>query len=322
MGSTLLTRRVILLDHKHLYLFKYSGKVRDIYECEENNTIVAVASDRVSAFDKELSVTIPDKGRILTALSAYWSLLAEDADEGDFYTAYLSSNASNPPCLNPLSDFDSPDFNTEHFAGRCTEMMRLKMFPIECIVRGHIFGSLWKEYNQGKREFDGIQLPDGLKEGDKLPEPIFTPTTKAPKGQHDENITFEQMFDILLKEGYNFDVAYKIRRRCLGLYKFAYKYAADRLLVLADTKFELGVDADGAILFGDELLTPDSSRYWDKTTFVPGFKIESFDKQIIRDFLAAEKARGVETPQLTPEIIERTRTRYIDLFERITGYKW
>ena len=130
------------------------------------------------------------------------------------------------------------------------------------------------------------------------------------------------MFDILLKEGYNFDVAYKIRRRCLGLYKFAYKYAADRLLVLADTKFELGVDADGAILFGDELLTPDSSRYWDKTTFVPGFKIESFDKQIIRDFLAAEKARGVENPQLTPEVIERTRIKYIDLFERITGYKW
>lgn len=313
------------MDRKHIYLFKYSGKVRDIYECEENNTIVAVASDRVSAFDKELAVTIPDKGRILTALSAYWSLLAEDADDDYYYcTAYLSSNASNPPYL-PLDNFDSSDFNTEHFAGRCTEMERLEMFPIECIVRGHIFGSLWKEYKQGKREFCGIQLPDGLKEGDKLPEPIgpiFTPTTKAPKGQHDENITFEQMTDILCKEGYDESVAEEIRSLCLGLYKFAYKYAADRLLILADTKFELGVDENGVICFGDELLTPDSSRYWDKTTFVPGFKIESFDKQIIRDFLAAEKARGVENPKLTPEVIERTRIKYIDLFERITGYKW
>ena len=296
------------------YTYKSSGKVRDIYESEDGKKIILVASDRVSAFDRRLGVEIPGKGEILTAISAFWCNWMKHNN------AFFCSNVDNPPLLNPFGRLDEPEFNTPEFIGRCTKMEKLKMFPIECIVRGHMFGSLWTAYQQGQYVFCGKTLPRGLKQGDEL-EPIFTPTTKAPEGQHDENITFDQMVEILHASGYGREIAEEIRANCLDLYKQAYQYALERRLVLADTKFELGMDQYGRVAFGDELLTPDSSRYWYLDDLRKG-KIVSCDKQPIRDYLAAEKARGNTDPQLPPEIIHLTACRYANLLERLTGYYW
>ena len=297
------------------YELKFSGKVRDIYENPVGTKLVLCASDRVSAFDKILNTEIPGKGKYLTALSAFWSIWAES--EG-YDTAYCCCNVDTIPLINPYGKLDDPEFNTKEFAGRCTKMEKLSMFPVECIVRGHIYGSLWKEYQKGVRVFCGVTLPEGLNEGDKLPEPIFTPTTKAPQGQHDENITFDKFVEILCAEGHSADTAETVRELCLNLYKDAYQYVAQCGLILMDTKFELGVDHYGTIRFGDELLTPDSSRYMYKTKDASGREMfKSLDKQIIRDFIAEQKALGTEHPELAPEVIEATARAYAALIERL-----
>ena len=300
-----------------------SGKVRDIYQGKNKSNIVVVASDRVSAFDKKLGIEIPDKGKILTAISAFWSVLVEDKEQNIGMTAYLSSNADCLDCIHPHGHFSEPEFDVPEFDGRVTKMTKLKMFPIECIVRGHISGSAWKLYERGKHEICGVKLPEGLQNGSKFQKPIFTPTSKAPEGEHDENITFDEMIEIIVANAMgDYYTARRIRDFCLGLYDFGYRYAAERGLILADTKFELGLDEDQNIVFGDEILTPDSSRYWDAASFAPGREQKSFDKQIIRDYLASARARGEKNPQIPAEILEQTSWQYKELFKKLTGKPW
>ena len=300
-----------------------SGKVRDIYQGKNKSNIVVVASDRVSAFDKKLGIEIPDKGKILTAISAFWSVLVEDKKQNIGMTAYLSSNADCLDCIHPHGYLSEPEFNTPEFNGRATKMTKLTMFPIECIVRGHISGSAWKLYEQGERVICDVKLLEGLQNGSKLSEPIFTPTSKAPEGEHDENITFDEMIEIIVANAMgDYYTARRIRDFCLGLYDCGYRYAAERGLILADTKFELGLDKYQNIVFGDEILTPVSSRYWDAASFAPGREQKSFDKQVIRDYLASAKARGEKNPQIPAEIIDETGRRYKELFKRLTGESW
>ncbi len=300
-----------------------SGKVREIYEHEFEDTLALVATDRVSAFDKQLGVEIPDKGRILTAISTemftlaetmwgmptafkWGSLIPENQGglyiEGDLEDEFAGADRMVPPELE----------------GRVTVMNKLEMLNVECIVRGHISGSAWKLYEQGEREICGVPLPEGLKNGSKLPKPIFTPTTKAPVGQHDENITFGEMVEIIDDRS----IADEVFCLCMEMFDCAYAHLSKLGIILADTKFELGLDEIGNVRFGDELLTPDSSRYWDAATFVPGEEPLSFDKQIIRNYLAGCKMRGEDVSVLPGTIIRQTRERYIQLYEIITGYPW
>lgn len=310
-----------------------SGKVREVYLSEENDEIMMVATDRVSAFDQKLGIEIPDKGKILTAISAEFACLAQES--WGIRTAY---HYAGTPCsqvvvgcfmLRQFKDYNIIGTAPE-LSGRFTLMENLQMFPVECIVRGYLFGSIWKLYEQGERVICGVKLPDGLVKGSKLEEPIFTPTTKAPEGEHDENITLEEMTIILGKTSMVFDAwetATEIRDLCIELYQKAGTWAYKRGLIIADTKFELGLyrlnDEVGVrICFGDEILTPDSSRFWDAETYVPGEEPKSYDKQIIRDYLAEAQARGEVNPTLPADIIEKTRQRYIELYEKLFDKTW
>lgn len=306
-----------------------SGKVREIYELDDEDIIALVATDRVSAFDQKLGIEIPDKGKILTSISAEMFTLAENAWElptafiwgskmsessgglfietGSRSTDVREKLMKNPDQLLP------PDL-----AGRVTKMEKLEMLEVECIVRGHISGSAWELYKQGQHEICGVSLPDGLKSCSKFPKPIFTPTTKAPEGEHDENITFGEMSEIIGDQ----DIADEVYCLCMEMFNRAYRYLEERGIILADTKFELGLDELGNVKFGDELLTPDSSRYWDAVTFAPGEEPLSYDKQIIRDYLAGCKQRGEQVDFIPDTIIEMTRQKYIQLYEIITGYPW
>ena len=313
-------------------VFKHvaSGKVREIYLNEEDDEIMVVATDRVSAFDQKLGIEIPDKGKILTAISAEFAKLAY------IWRNPIAYYYADTPCPRDVSliGFDKfQDYDiigtAPELSGRFTFMDNLQMFPVECIVRGYLFGSIWKLYEQGKRVICGVKLPDGLVKGSKLPQPIFTPTTKAPEGEHDENITLEEMAEILEKADMTgpwpdgIDAATDIRDLCISLYEQASVWAYRVGLIIADTKFELGQDKEeNDIFFGDEILTPDSSRFWDAKTWVPGEEPKSYDKQIIRDFLAAAKARGEMNPTLPIEIIEKTRQRYVKLYEKLFGKEW
>ena len=293
------------------------GKVRDIYQDNNPDAVFIVATDRVSAFDRKLGIEIPDKGKLLTSISAFSSMLLED---NDIPTALLASNT--PVWRSDCPALIEPEFSTIDLFGRVTKQINLDMFPIECIVRGHISGSAWKLYEQGRREICGVRLPEGLQNGNKLPEPIFTPTTKASEGEHDKNITLEEMADIMWKhEIGRYDMVAEVKRLCVEAFKIAYEYAFNRGLILADTKFELGVFKHYGIYFGDEILTPDSSRYWDAECFAPGHEQKSFDKQIIRDYLATAKEHGEES-RIPDEVLEQTRQRYIELYERLTGETW
>lgn len=299
------------------------GKVREIYENKLDGTVLLVATDRVSAFDKQLKVEIPDKGKILTAISAEMFSVAEH--QWGLPTAFIWGNVipANQGGLYIESDLDTALADPKglvppELEGRVIEQKKLEMQPVECIVRGRITGSAWKAYATGKRTICGVQLPDGLQDGDELPEPIFTPTTKAPVGQHDENITFEKMVELVD------DRSVADEMRCLSLEAFARasKFAEARGLILVDSKFELGMDDLGNVKFGDELLTPDSSRYWDAEALESGKGPQSFDKQIIRDFLAERKALGEEPGTLPSKIVRLTRERYIQLYEKIVGHQW
>ena len=278
----------------------YSGKVRDLYAPEDpaDKRLLVVASDRVSAFDFALEPPIPHKGALLTGLSRWWfDRLAEGAD----------------PIANHLVDGDVP----AEVADRAMLARSLEMLPIECVVRGYLTGSGWLEYQQSGTVC-GIPLPDGLENGDRLPEPLFTPAYKAPMGEHDENITFERTAEIVGAER-----ATELRDLSLAIYRRAAAVAEERGLILADTKFEFGVDAGGVLRLADEVLTSDSSRYWDaeswRTGSTPSARMASFDKQIVRDWLSAHWDKQGTPPVLPEEVVTETAARYAELLDRLTA---
>lgn len=270
----------------------YSGKVRDLYAAAEHpGVVLMVASDRVSAFDHVLSPGIPGKGALLTELSLWWFAQLDDVP-------------------NHLVSGDIP----EEFAGRAILAKTLEMYPVECVVRGYLTGSGWAEYRE-TQTVCGVPLPDGLSDGDRLPEPIYTPAWKAPMGEHDENITFERTVELV-----GLEAATALRDASLRVFAKASAIAEERGVILADTKFEFGADpASGALTLADEVLTSDSSRYWDKAEYDAGRRGLSFDKQIVRDWLAANWDKTGTPPSLPPEIVSQTAARYRELIERLTG---
>ncbi len=272
----------------------YSGKVRDLYESTDaalDHLILVVASDRVSAFDRILEPEIPGKGAALTALTQWWFDRLGVAN-------HISHEVAVPDAV----------------AGRAMVCKKLEMFPVECVVRGYISGSGWKEY-QDTGSICGNELPEGLTFGGKLPEAIFTPAYKAPLGEHDENITFERVVELVGPLN-----AAKLRQLSIRVYQIASELAEKAGLILADTKFEFGVDpATGEIVLGDEVLTPDSSRYWSRAAWERGERNESYDKQIVRNWLAANWDKQGEPPVLPAEIVEQTAAKYAELLERLTS---
>lgn len=277
-----------------------SGKVRDIYDDGDN--FVLVASDRISAFDCILPTPIQGKGKILTALSAFWFARTQDIVKNHL----ISTN---------LEDF-SPQLQREDWRGRAMLVQRAQVAPIECVVRGYLAGSGWSEY-QKSGGVCGVALPEKLRESDKLPQPIFTPTTKADAG-HDEPIDFDQVIRLCGLEN-----AMKLREVSLALYSFAADYASTRGVIIADTKFEFGFLDDGAMILVDEALTPDSSRFWDAREYSPGRAQNSFDKQFVRDYLSGlHWDKTLPAPALPEEIVQRTRAKYEEAYSRITGEKW
>jgi len=277
----------------------YSGKVRDLYTSEHHpGRMLVVASDRVSAFDHILEPAIPGKGALLTQLSLWW-----------FARLGMPHHlaAAHPSLGDHLPD---------GIAERAMLVHELDMFPLECVVRGYLAGSGWAEY-QASGTVCGIPLPAGLRNGDRLPEPIYTPATKAPLGEHDENISYEQTVQIV-----GADDAAALRDAALQAFRTASAIAEERGVILADTKFEFGRDPrSGELMLADEVLTSDSSRYWDAETYAAGgaHRLDSFDKQIVRDWLAANWDKTGTPPELPAEIVERTADRYRELIARITG---
>jgi phosphoribosylaminoimidazole-succinocarboxamide synthase len=271
----------------------YSGKVRDLYA--DDGRLLFVASDRISAFDWVLPTPIPDKGRILTQVSLWWFDQLRDIVD------------------NHVVSTDVP----AQVAGRALVCERLEMLPVECVVRGYLSGSGWADY-QATGTVCAVALPDGLQESQELPEPIFTPATKAEIGEHDENIDFARVVSLIGQER-----AATIRDLSLRIYNRARELAAERGLILADTKFEFGVRPDGTIVLADEVLTPDSSRYWDAATWHLGSAPPSYDKQFVRDWLRLESgwdpASDVPPPPLPRDVVERTRGKYVQAYETLTG---
>ncbi len=269
-----------------------SGKVREIYEAGEGE-LVMVASDRISAFDVVLPEPIPDKGKVLTQMSIFW---------------FETTGAIVP---NHFISEDVPD----EVAGRAIRCKRLEMYPVECVVRGYITGSGWKEYQQSG-SVCGIELPGGLQESDQLPEPIFTPATKAEIGDHDENVDFDRAAEIVGSR----PLMEELRRISIELYEHARAHAHERGIILADTKFEFGASPGAEIVLGDEVLTPDSSRFWPADEYEPGRGQASFDKQYVRDYLSEQDwNREPPAPPLPAEVIAGTTARYREAYERITG---
>ena len=274
------------------------GKVRDIYATDE--ALVLVATDRISAFDSVLSPGIPGRGEILTRLSTFWF-------------ERFADRVPNHLLATDLADFPEPFRNHPELAGRSVLAKRLEPVPVECVARGYLAGSGWKEY-QADGTVCGIELPEGLTESAKLPEPIFTPATKATDG-HDENISFERMVGIVGEE-----TAVRLRDLTLELYTAAADYARERGILIADTKFEFGFDEDKNIVWMDEALTPDSSRFWPADDYEPGRSQASFDKQYVRDWLEASGwDKEPPAPTLPPEVVEGTLSRYLEAYRSLTG---
>lgn len=275
----------------------YSGKVRDIYDAGDDR-LVLVASDRISAFDVVMAEPIPDKGRVLTAMSAFWFGL-------------FANIVPNHLISTDLDDLP-PEARDPRLAGRVMLCRRAEMLPIECIVRGYLSGSAWKEY-RSSGTMHGTRLPHGLRESSRLPQPVFTPSTKAEEG-HDLNISFEDAVDIVGKE-----VAVKARDLSLELYGRGADLAAGRGMIIADTKFELGF-IDGELVVADEVLTPDSSRFWAAEAWEPGCSPPSFDKQPVRDYLdGLDWDKKPPPPALPASVVEASSARYREAYERITG---
>jgi phosphoribosylaminoimidazole-succinocarboxamide synthase len=270
-----------------------SGKVREIYASGEDRLLL-VASDRISTYDVVHPTPIPDKGKVLTGLTAFWLERTEEV------------------CPNHLLSYtDVPD----EFRGRAMLVERLEMVPVECVVRGYITGSGWKDY-QATGAVCGIELPNGLRESEQLPEPIFTPATKAAVGAHDENVDFDRAAEIVGDRA----LLEELRRLSVAVYVLGAAHARERGIILADTKFEFGRRADGTVVLGDEVLTPDSSRFWPADGYEPGRSQPSFDKQYVRDWAASSGwDKTPPAPALPDDVIARTRELYVDAYERITG---
>jgi phosphoribosylaminoimidazole-succinocarboxamide synthase len=278
----------------------HRGKVRDVYAIDDAHMLI-VTTDRLSAFDVVLPDPIPDKGRVLTQISNFWFAR----------TAHI---VPNQLAALPLSDVIRSPAELATLRDRAVIVRRLKALPIEAVVRGYLIGSGWKDY-QVSGAVCGIALPQGLRMADRLPAPIFTPATKAPSGQHDENISFAETAQLLGET-----VGTQVRDTAIALYRFAADYALTRGIIIADTKFEFGQDAAGRLTLIDEVLTPDSSRFWPADTWQPGSSPPSFDKQFVRDYLETldwdKKAPG---PRLPPEIIRRTSEKYREALRRLTS---
>lgn len=278
-----------------------AGKVREIYDVGEN--LIMVATDRISAFDVILKNKVTGKGKILTQMSRFWF----------DYTKDIVSNHMVSIDVNDMPDF----FRKPEFDGNSMLCKKLKMLPIECIVRGYITGSGWASY-QKNGTVCGITLPEGLQECAKLPEPIYTPSTKAEIGDHDENISYDQSVEVLEKlyPGKGEYYASCLRDYTLQLYKECAAYALRHGIIIADTKFEFGLDEDGNMLIGDEMLTPDSSRFWPADTYEPGHSQPSFDKQFARDWLKSNPGNDWTLPQ---EIVDKTIDKYLQAYKLLTG---
>ncbi len=275
------------------------GKVRDIYEIDDK--LLIVASDRISAFDVVMNDPIPDKGRILTSISIFWFKSLESIVDNHI----ISTNPEEYP--EPCQKY------RDQLEGRSMLVKKARPLPVECIVRGYISGSGWLEY-QSKGSICDISLPEGLTESEKLPYPLFTPSTKADKGIHDENISFERVTELLGKE-----TAEKVRDLSLQIYEYGREFAAQKGIIIADTKFEFGFENDRLILI-DEVLTPDSSRFWSMDTYHPGGPQKNFDKQSLRDYLnSLDWPKQPPPPKLPPQIIEKTRNNYREALEKLTG---
>jgi phosphoribosylaminoimidazole-succinocarboxamide synthase len=270
-----------------------SGKVRDIYAVGEDRLLL-VASDRISTYDVVHPTPIPDKGKVLTGLTAFWLEQLGDV------------------CANHLVSYTEV---SEEFAGRAMLVERLEMVPVECVVRGYITGSGWKDY-QATGAVCGIELPGGLSESEQLPEPIFTPATKAEIGDHDENVDFDRAAEIVGDRA----LLEELRRLSIAIYERGAAHARERGIILADTKFEFGRRRDGTIVLGDEVLTPDSSRFWPADGYEPGHGQPSFDKQYVRDWASGSGwDKRPPAPELPDDVVEGTRARYVEAYERIAG---
>jgi phosphoribosylaminoimidazole-succinocarboxamide synthase len=269
-----------------------SGKVREIYDLGDR--LLMVASDRISTYDAVHPNPIPDKGKVLTGLSVFWFGRTRQIVPNH----HLSATEGVP----------------DDVRGRALVVRKLEMLPVECVVRGYITGSGWKDY-QATGRVSGIELPPGLQESDRLPSPIFTPSTKAEEG-HDEAIDFEQAAELVGSR----ELMDEVRAKSIELYRFAADHAAERGVILADTKFEFGMDADGVLTVGDEVLTPDSSRFWPADTYTPGQSQPSFDKQYVRDWASQTGWDKLPpAPEVPEDVVEGTRGRYVEAYERIAG---
>ena len=279
------------------------GKVRELYDADDS--LIMVATDRISAFDHILQNDIVDKGVVLTQMSKFWF---------DF-TSDVVPNHMISTDVNDMPEF----FRNEKFEGRSMMCRKLEMLPLECIVRGYITGSGWASY-QETGEVCGIKLPEGLQESQQLPEPIFTPSTKAEIGDHDENISYEKSIEVLERDypGHGEEYASKVRDLTIAVYKKCADYAREHGIIIADTKFEFGLDEDGNVVLGDEMLTPDSSRFWPLEGYEPGHGQPSFDKQFVRDWLKANPDSNYDLPQ---DVIDKTIAKYLEAYELLTGKK-
>ena len=277
------------------------GKVREVYDL--GDCMMIEATDRISAFDVILGSVIPDKGRVLTKMSEFWFDLTKDLVPNHMITT---------------DNDDMPEFfRDEYHRGRTMKCRKLEMLPVECVVRGYLSGSGWAGYCESGT-VSGIRLPEGLRESDKLPEPIFTPTTKAALGLHDEPVSFLKCVEILEKlyPGKGSVYGVEIRDLSIELYKKCSEYALNRGIIIADTKFEFGLDENGKVILGDEMITPDSSRLWPLDTYVPGGPEYSFDKQYVRDWLKANPDSGYVLPE---DVIEKTAEKYKEAYKLLTG---
>jgi phosphoribosylaminoimidazole-succinocarboxamide synthase len=275
------------------------GKVRDLYAVDD--ALLLVATDRISAFDHVLGTGIPGKGKILTQVSLFWFDLLSNLVPNHLITANV---AEFPASLRAYSD---------QLEGRSMLVRRAKMFPVECVARGYLAGSGWKEY-QAHGTVCGISLPEGLQDGSRLPEPLFTPSTKSQDGTHDENISFSAVENVVGAK-----IADELRRLTLAIYRKAAAHAESCGLILADTKFEFGTTQDGIVL-ADEVLTPDSSRFWEAAQWNPGGAQPSFDKQFVRDYLESIRwNKQAPAPGLPEDVVERTLAKYLEAFRRLTG---
>ena len=279
----------------------YEGKVREVYD--NGDSLIMVATDRISAFDNILKNKITDKGAILTQMSKFWF----------DYTKDVVPNHMISVDVNDMPEF----FHKDEYKGRSMKCKKLKMLPIECIVRGYITGSGQASYKENGTVC-GIKLPEGLQESEKLPEPIYTPSTKAEVGDHDENISYERSIEVLEKAfpGKGEYYATKIKDCTITLYKKCAEYALSKGIIIADTKFEFGLDEDGNVVIGDEMLTPDSSRFWPLEGYKPGQGQPSFDKQFVRDWLKANPDNDLLLPD---EVVTKTVDKYKEAYELLTG---